>query len=333
MNEINGYDYSSEFNVGVEPFVGRGVSLDIEEGGKDTDSLKDEKKITKMAKVHTDGSTNKWPSFLRDTYPGTFYYHFSLTLARQMKLTMRDKAFIFSRIFQNLLVGIIAGTLFVKIKTTDTGTMAGFLFYVCLFSVLTSFAIIPLSFAQKAVYYKHQDALFYPTSAFVLSQTIVLYPLQIVECFLFDSLMYWIAGCASDENGSRFFTFILLTLVFAINIAQFFRLIATVMPDVGSAGSMCGVFVILMVLFSGFIQPFSEISYGWVWFYYINPIAWVLQAVTINEFLSAKYDFQVCTNAACTITQSFGINYLESRGMYMYMDICKYVYVYIYIHF
>jgi hypothetical protein len=112
-----------------------------------------------------------------------------------------------------------------------------------------------------------------------------------------------------------------------------FRLIATVMPDVGSAGSMCGVFVILMVLFSGFIQPFSEISYGWVWFYYINPIAWVLQAVTINEFLSAKYDFQVCTNAACTITQSFGINYLESRGMYMYMDICKYVYVYIYIHF
>jgi hypothetical protein len=44
--------------------------------------------------------------------------------------------------------------------------------------------------------------------------------------------------------------------------------------------------------------------------------------VTINEFLSPKYDFQVCTNAACTITKSFGINYLESRGVetsYLYV--------------
>ncbi len=54
-----------------------------------------------------------------------------------------------------------------------------------------------------------------------------------------------------------------------------------------------------MVLFSGFIQPKALISYGWVWFYWMNPMAWALKAVTINEFSSPKYDFPFCSQGYC----------------------------------
>lgn len=69
---------------------------------------------------------------------------------------------------------------------------------------------------------------------------------------------------------------------------------------------LLGVLLILMVLFSGFIQPKSVISDGWIWFYWMNPIAWALKSVTVNEFKAPKYDFLTCTNQACTETMRFG---------------------------
>jgi ABC-type multidrug transport system fused ATPase/permease subunit len=71
-----------------------------------------------------------------------------------------------------------------------------------------------------------------------------------------------------------------------------------------------------MILFSGFIQPKSLISNGWIWFYYLNPIAWALKAITINEFASSRYDFQTCTNyPSCTETKRFGDVVLDQYGI------------------
>lgn len=50
--------------------------------------------------------------------------------------------------------------------------MNGFLFFSCLNGALGSFAMMPVVYAQKQVYYKHADALFYPTPAFALAQVI-----------------------------------------------------------------------------------------------------------------------------------------------------------------
>lgn len=54
-----------------------------------------------------------------------------------------------------------------------------------------------------------------------------------------------------------------------------------------------------MVLFSGFIQPKALISDGWIWFYWMNPMAWALKAVTISEYSASKYDFAFCNGGNC----------------------------------
>jgi hypothetical protein len=130
----------------------------------------------------------EWPADLRVRYAGSYWYHFRLTLARQYRLTVRDAGFLKARVGQSLVVAAIAGSLFSNIPAAEYTTMNGFLFFVALNGALSGFAMMPLVFAQKAVFRKHTDSLFYPASAFALAQALVLYPLQLLETVLFVTI-------------------------------------------------------------------------------------------------------------------------------------------------
>ena len=72
----------------------------------------------------------------------------------------------------------------------------------------------------------------------------------------------------------------------------------------------------MMVLFSGFIQPKGQIPAGWRWAYWLNPMSWTLNALSINEFSSSDYDFLVCVNPpTCTSRMRFGDLSLNSRSI------------------
>lgn len=174
--------------------------------------------------------------------------------------------------------------------------------------------MLPIVFGQKTIFHKHFQAYFYPVSVFTFSQALVLYPLQLIESIIFSTIVYWSAGLSMDENGSRFLTFILILFMFCNCIAQWFRCIAFFMPNQEMAAPGAGVTLVLMALFSGFIQPKSVIVKGWVWFYWLNPLAWGLKAVTLNQYKAPRYNFMVCTNANCTETQRYGDYILEEYG-------------------
>jgi hypothetical protein len=173
--------------------------------------------------------------------------------------------------------------------------MAGFLFFTSLSSALTGFSMMSQVYSQKLVYYKHAASLFYPTSCLTLSQALVFFPLHVAEVLIFGSIMYLSAGLSSDNYGGRFFTFLLIVFTFAVTVAQMFRTVSFLMPELSVAAPIAGVILVLMVLFSGFILPKSQISDGWIWFYWINPVAWALLAVSVNQFKSSEYDFLVCS--------------------------------------
>jgi ABC-type multidrug transport system fused ATPase/permease subunit len=270
-------------------------------------TLEDAKKLEKS-------NTKLWYLDQLQHFAGSFRFYFELLLDRQMKIVMRNSTFVKARIGQVLLVGAISGSLFNNIAVTDVSTMNGFLFNSMLFAALGSFSILPIIYAQKAVYYKQKDSLFFPTSAFCLAQTISFFPLQVLESVFYILIVYWSADLSHQYRGSRFLTFIVVSLVFSMTISQLFRVIAAFVPDIDGALPIAGIIIVIMVLFSGFIQPKALISDGWSWFYWMNPVAWALKAVTVNEFKSEKYDFLTCTNPTCTEKSRFGDFVLEQYG-------------------
>lgn len=86
-----------------------------------------------------------WPKEYQTKYAGSYFFHFKLTLFRQIILTIRDLTFIRTRIGQNLVIGAVVGSLFNNIGTTDINSMNGFLFFALLFGAISNFAVMLFS--------------------------------------------------------------------------------------------------------------------------------------------------------------------------------------------
>lgn len=164
-----------------------------------------------------------WYQEYLEPFAGSFWFYFKLLLDRQLKVVARDSTFVKARIGQCLLVGAIAGSLFSDIPVEEISTLNGFLFNTILFTALGSFAFLPIVYNQKVVFAKQRDASLFPTVAFAFTQTIAFFPMQVVEAILYISIVYWSAGLASDDDGSRFITFIVISLTFSVTISQLFR--------------------------------------------------------------------------------------------------------------
>lgn len=82
-----------------------------------------------------------WPHEFQEQFAGSFFYHFLLTLHRQYLMTIRDVSFLGARVGQNLVTGIIAGTLFSNLGLTEVNSMRGFLFFSMLSGALNSFPV------------------------------------------------------------------------------------------------------------------------------------------------------------------------------------------------
>lgn len=58
--------------------------------------------------------------------------------------------------------------------------------------------------------------------------------------------------------------------------------------------SFVGLFIIIYLLFSGFLITKNKVPHWWIWAYYISPLQWGVTALVTNEFLSGEYN-EVCT--------------------------------------
>lgn len=143
--------------------------------------------------------------------------------------------------------------------------MFSFLFTATLIGGLANMSMIPIIMQQRDVFYKQSDAYFYPTLSFVLTQSLVLIPMQILEMIIFALITYWSVGLSSANDSVRFFMLILIGSVFSVAIAQLFRAIGALSQSAQIAQPLAGISTVLMVLFSGYIQPKAEIPDGWIW--------------------------------------------------------------------
>ncbi len=89
----------------------------------------------------TERESNEWPAFVRESLAGSYWFHFGLTLRRQVTITKRDVAFIMTRVIQTLITSVMIGSLYSNIRTRDVVTMNGLLYGSMLSNALGSFAV------------------------------------------------------------------------------------------------------------------------------------------------------------------------------------------------
>ena len=184
-------------------------------------------------------------------YPHSAFQHMRLCLHRQRLLTVRNKQVFMPRFFQAVLVGVIFGTLFYQLDPSDYNSRFGVTLYVCMYTAFSNLSELPVASEARAVVTKQLDASFFPSLPYVFSVIFMGIPIIVIEIIIFSLWMYWMTGFAAEAG--RFFFFVFTLLSSSLALSTFFRSISYVTPNPDVARQLDLPFIIIFVIFGGFL--------------------------------------------------------------------------------
>jgi ABC-type Na+ efflux pump permease subunit len=203
-----------------------------------------------------------------------------ILFAREFLLWWRDKYARKARLIQCLMTGTINGTVF--FRASDPLTVIGVLYQSVMFISLGAMLKVPPQIDTRGVFYKEQDANFYPTWTFVLSRSLAGLPSSLQDGLIYGSLIYWLVGLA--PTAGCYFVFLLLIMLSAFACGLMFSIFSAMVKDRPQAQAVMSVSIIVMILFSGFtVQP-DVIPVYYIWIYWSNLMAWIIRALLVNEY-------------------------------------------------
>ena len=176
-----------------------------------------------------------------------------LLTQRECMLWWRDKAAIKARIFQDVAMGIIAGTVFWQ-GADEVSSVLGILFQSMLFISLGAMQKVNAQYLVRGVLYKHQDANFFPTWTFVVGRSIASIPASVIDGLLYGTLVFWFVGLAHNDGASfgNYIVFVLVTTCASTGIGLLFSIFSAVTKDRSTGQACMAIALVLFILFSGF---------------------------------------------------------------------------------
>ncbi|KAK1936666.1 ABC transporter G family member 29 [Phytophthora citrophthora] len=207
---------------------------------------------------------------------------------RQMTVALRNTAFIRVRAFMVVFMGLVYASTFYQVDPTNVQVSLGVLFQGTMFLQLGQASQIPSFIAAREIYYKQRRANFYRTAAFAIGCSVALIPTAVGECVVFGSLVYWMCGFIAE--ASYFLFFMLAMILTNMVFCAWFFCVTAMSPNFNIAKPMSTFSIVFFIVFAGFVVPMGRIPGFLVWVYWINPIAWCLRSVAVNQYRSSIFD-------------------------------------------
>ncbi|ETI51405.1 hypothetical protein F443_05232 [Phytophthora nicotianae P1569] len=207
---------------------------------------------------------------------------------RQITLTMRDTAFLIGRSVMVILMGLLYSSVFYQFDETNAQLVMGIIFNAVMFVSLGQQAQIPTFMAAREVFYKQRRANFFRTASFVFSNSVSQLPLGFAECLVFGSIVYWMCGYVSTVEA--FLLFELVMFMTNLAMAAWFFFLSCASPDLNVANPISMVSILFFVLFAGFVITKDQIPDYLIWIYWINPMAWGVRALAVNQYTDDSFD-------------------------------------------
>ncbi|RLN92745.1 hypothetical protein BBJ28_00004293 [Nothophytophthora sp. Chile5] len=234
---------------------------------------------------------------------------------RQLVIIVRNVAFIRVRTFMVVLMGLIYGSTFYQVDPTNAQVMIGVIFQATLFLSLGQASQIPTYMEAREIFYKQRGANFYRTTAWVIANSVALIPQALGEILILGTLVYWMCGFASTAGA--FIIYLILLILTNLVFASWFFCLAAMSPNLDIAKPMSTFSIVFFVMFAGFLITKDQTPGWFIWIYWINPIAWCLRALAVNEYRASMYN--VCVFRAIDYCSEYdmtmGEYYLSQYGI------------------
>ncbi|XP_071901429.1 ABC transporter G family member 29-like [Coffea arabica] len=193
---------------------------------------------------------------------------------------------------QIIIVALIASTVFLRTKMhtrneDDGAHYVGALLFGLIINMFNGFSDLSLTIQRLPVFYKQRDLLFHPPWAFTLPTFLLRIPISVFESIVWMVVTYYTIGFAPE--ASRFFKQLLLIFLTQQMAAGLFRLIAAACRTMIIANTGGTLALLLVFLLGGFILPKDKIPDWWGWGYWISPLTYSFNAMTVNEMFAPRW--------------------------------------------
>ncbi|CAK4186532.1 unnamed protein product [Aphanomyces euteiches] len=221
----------------------------------------------------------------------SFFSNVMLLTKRQLTVLARDRVFVISTIVMALVMALLYASSFYQMDPQQPLVVVGVIFQSLLFFITSQLPKLPIILENRTIFYKQRDANFFSTLSYVIANTISHIPFAIVETLVFGSVMYWMTGFVNDMFAFMTFMFVLLLVSFVFS--AWFFLVGCLSPDLNVAQAVAILSLMVFVMFNGFVIVERDIPDYFVWAYWINPVAWMMRGLMINQYSTAPFQVDV----------------------------------------
>ncbi|ORY08523.1 ABC-2 type transporter-domain-containing protein, partial [Clohesyomyces aquaticus] len=220
----------------------------------------------------------------------TLPFHRQVTACtkRQVLVMLGDPQSLVGKWGGILFQALIVGSLFYNQPQTAAGvfTRGGVIFFMLLFNALLALAELTSAFESRPILLKHKSFSFYRPAAYAIAQTVVDMPLVLVQVFIFDIVVYFMAGL--QRTASQFFISILFLWIITMTMYALFRAIGALVGSLDQATRITGVAIQALVVYTGYLIPPRKMHPWFSWLRWINPVQYGFEALMANEFYNLE---------------------------------------------
>ncbi|OCK85345.1 hypothetical protein K432DRAFT_413340 [Lepidopterella palustris CBS 459.81] len=207
-----------------------------------------------------------------------------LCMTRGFQRLQGDKTYFLITVFGNLVISLVLGSVFYNLPPTTASfnRKCILLFFAVLFNALNSALEILSLYAQRPIVEKHATyALYHPFSEAISSMVCDL-PSKIISTFAFNVPLYFMSNLRRETGP--FFIFLLFAFTCTLTMSMIFRTIGQSSRTIPQALTPATIFILALVIYTGFILPTGSMHHWLRWINYINPIAYAYESLVANEF-------------------------------------------------
>ncbi|SCO47745.1 related to pleiotropic drug resistance proteins (PDR1-15), ABC superfamily [Fusarium fujikuroi] len=223
----------------------------------------------------------------RSAYTVSFVRQVAACVRREFWLLLGDKASLYTKICVAVANSLIVGSLFYGVPDDTSAVFArgSTAFFSVVFLGWLQMSELGPAMSGSAIINRHRAFALYRPSAVVIARFVLDFPILLVIVSLFSLPMYFLSGL--DVDVSKFWIYILMVYTCTFSLTTMFRMFASLSPTLDDAVRFSGLGVNLLIIYSGYVIPITNIMTDSPWFgwlVYVSPVMFTHEAVMANEF-------------------------------------------------
>ncbi|ETV87104.1 hypothetical protein H257_02102 [Aphanomyces astaci] len=208
-------------------------------------------------------------------------------IKRQLTVVLRNRVFIISRVMMTLTMGLLYGSSFYQVDPQLPQVVIGVTFQSLQFFIVSQIPNLPAILDNRHIFYKQRDANFFSTLSFVVAYSVSQIPFATLETLVFGNIMYWVSGFVMDATA--YVTYMCMLFLVSFAFSAWFFFVGSASPDLHVAKPLAMMSVVVFILFGGFVIVEKDIPVYFIWLFWINPVAWVMRALAINQYTAPVF--------------------------------------------